>query len=54
MNFLGTVARLFTVMQEVDDTLILVNIGLVASLNTIIVLQFILYWNAVPDKEKTH
>lgn len=53
LNFLGTLARLFTVLQEVEDVLILVNIGTVFALNTIIVLQFILYWNvAVPKAEK--
>lgn len=53
MNFLGTLARLFTVVQEVDDSLILANIATVFALNTIIILQFLLYWNEIPPKEKS-
>lgn len=53
MNFLGCLARLFTVIQEVDDSLILFNIATVFSLNTIIVLQFLMYWSVVPPKEKS-
>lgn len=53
MNFLGTLARLFTVIQEVDDSLILINIATVFVLNTVIVLQFLLYWNVEPPKEKS-
>jgi len=53
LNFLGCLARLFTVIQEVEDSLILLNIGTVFALNTIIVLQFVMYWNAVvPKAEK--
>ena len=52
LNFLGCLARLFTVIQEVDDVLILLNIGTVFALNTIIVLQFVIYWNAAPKVEK--
>lgn len=52
MNFLGALARLFTVVQEVDDSLILANIVSVFVLNTVIVLQFLLYWNEEPPKEK--
>ena len=53
MNFLGTLARLFTVIQEVDDSLILFNIVTVFILNTVIVLQFLVYWNVQPPKEKS-
>ena len=53
LNFLGTLARLFTVIQEVDDSLILFNIATVWILNTVIVLQFLIYWNVEPPKEKS-
>lgn len=52
MNFGGTLARLFTVVQEVDDQLILANCATVFVLNTVIVLQFVAYWNVTPPKQK--
>lgn len=46
MNFAGTSARIFTTLQEVDDSVVL--LGTISSwlLNTIILLQVIWYWNS--------
>ena len=52
LNFLGVMARVFTVLQEVDDSLILINVSSTAILNGIIVLQFVYYWNVEPPKDK--
>eukprot|EP00116_Pleurobrachia_bachei_P008628 sb/3468890/ len=48
MNVLGTLARLFTVVQEVEDKIILMNAGSVFVLNFIIIAQFVVYWNVTP------
>jgi mannose-P-dolichol utilization defect protein 1 len=45
LNFGGSVARIFTTLQEVDDRLILVGYIVGASLNAIIIGQIFLYWN---------
>ena len=52
LNFGGTLARLFTTLQEVDDIMALAVICLSALMNGIIVLQFVIYWNADVDKKK--
>uniref|UniRef100_A0A7S0XRP0 Mannose-P-dolichol utilization defect 1 protein homolog n=1 Tax=Elphidium margaritaceum TaxID=933848 RepID=A0A7S0XRP0_9EUKA len=52
LNFGGSLARLFTTMQEVEDTMALVLICLSVVCNGIIVLQFILYWNASDEIKK--
>lgn len=45
LNFLGTIARVFTTLVEVQDPMLLVNIISVTLLNGIIVVQFLVYWN---------
>ncbi len=45
LNFLGGIARLATVMVETDDFLYQLQYIIGVSLNGIIVLQFVLYWN---------
>lgn len=45
LNFLGGVARLATVLVETDDFLYQLQFILGVSLNGIIVIQFLLYWN---------
>jgi len=46
LSFLGTVARLGTVLLETDDFLYQLQFILALFLNGVIVLQFILYWNS--------
>ena len=54
MNVLGTLARLFTVVQEVEDQIILINASTVFVLNFIIIAQFVMYWNVTaPTAKKT-
>lgn len=54
---LGTLSRIFTTLQEVDDNLILYSILAAFVLNAIIALQMVYYWNspgkktAVPAKQ---
>jgi len=50
LNFAGSVARIFTTLQEVDDTLVLVGFLVGAALNGTIVAQIILYWDNQPAK----
>lgn len=46
--FLGASARIFTTLQEVDDRMILLGYAASASLNGIIAMQVVYYWNARP------
>lgn len=54
---LGTLSRIFTTLQEVDDNLILYSIVAAFVLNAIIAVQMVYYWNspakkaAVPAKQ---
>ncbi|EED16262.1 monosaccharide-P-dolichol utilization protein, putative [Talaromyces stipitatus ATCC 10500] len=54
---LGTLSRIFTTLQEVDDNLILYSIVAAFVLNAVLALQMVYYWNspakktAVPAKE---
>lgn len=50
LNFGGTLARLFTTLQEVDDVMALAVIIASCVCNGIIVFQFVIYWNS--DKKK--
>eukprot|EP01083_Nonionella_stella_P300251 1023966_1 len=50
LNFGGTLARLFTTLQEVNDVMALVVICTSMVCNGTIVLQFAMYWNS--DKKK--
>ncbi|EPS42163.1 hypothetical protein H072_3982 [Dactylellina haptotyla CBS 200.50] len=52
-NFLaGSLARVFTTLQEVDDPLILWSFLGGAILNAVLAAQMIYYWNASPAKGK--
>jgi mannose-P-dolichol utilization defect protein 1 len=51
MLFGGSMARVFTTMQETGDLLMLANYLVGLSLNATIVFQFILYWNADSAKK---
>lgn len=49
--WLGSVARVFTTMQEVKDSLLLVGFCSAAFLNTIIAGQMVYYWRSKPAKK---
>jgi len=55
LNILGNYARIFTTMQEVSDKIVLFQHILAATLNTVIVLQILFYWNSpiAPESKKT-
>ncbi|KAJ1734700.1 hypothetical protein LPJ61_000940 [Coemansia biformis] len=50
--FLGTAARLFTTLVEVDDSLVLVGAVLAFLANSVLAAQMLYYWNAPAPKEK--
>lgn len=50
LQFGGNCARLFTTLQEVPDQLTLLSVVIAAFLNGILLLQFVIYWNA-PAKQ---
>ena len=52
MLFGGSVARVFTTIQETSDNLMLFTYLVGLSLNVIIVVQFLLYWNAADIVKK--
>merc|ERR1740123_883368 len=52
LNFGGTLARLFTTLQEVDDMMALFIVMTSVVCNGIVVLQFVIYWNSDADKKK--
>lgn len=43
---LGSLSRIFTTLQEVDDKLILYSFVAAFSLNAILALQMVYYWNS--------
>lgn len=52
-NYLfGSLARVFTTLQEVDDKLILYGFLAGFALNLVLALQMIYYWNAPSAKAK--
>lgn len=52
-NYLaGSLSRIFTTLQEVDDKLILYGFVSGFILNAILALQMIFYWNAPSEKAK--
>ncbi|KXN69274.1 mannose-P-dolichol utilization defect 1 protein [Conidiobolus coronatus NRRL 28638] len=48
--FFGTLARVFTTLQEVDDKVILISFLLALTMNSILAAQMIYYWNVKPAK----
>ena len=53
MNLAGTLARIFTTLQEVDDALILFSFVCSSLLNGILAFQVIIYWKVkVFDESK--
>lgn len=52
-NYLaGSLSRIFTTLQEVDDNLILYGFISGFLLNAVLALQMIYYWNAPSEKVK--
>ncbi|EGG21197.1 transmembrane protein [Cavenderia fasciculata] len=52
LNLGGSLARVFTTLKEVNDFSVLAGFLTGATLNTIIVIQFLLYWNnKVPTRK---
>jgi mannose-P-dolichol utilization defect protein 1 len=49
---LGSVSRIFTTLQEVDDPIILGGFVAGFALNAVLALQMLYYWNAAPAKGK--
>ena len=49
--WLGSVARVFTTLQEVKDGLLLIGFASAAFLNTIIAGQMVYYWKSKPLKK---
>lgn len=49
---LGSLARVFTTLQEVDDKLILYGFVAGFALNLVLALQMVYYWNAPSAKAK--
>jgi len=52
LSFLGTMARVATVMIESDDFMYRLQFLISLALNGIIVIQFLLYWNNTDEEEK--
>ncbi len=52
MNWLGTLGRIFTTVKETMDPLILASFTTSFGLNTVIMIQFLWYWN-VSSKQAT-
>ena len=48
----GAIARVFTTIQETSDPLMLIQFCSTVILNTIIVIQFLIYWSADKKKEQ--
>ncbi len=46
LNWSGAAARIFTTMQETQDPITLLIFSISFTLNTIIMIQFVVYWNA--------
>ncbi|KAK3722924.1 hypothetical protein LTR37_002069 [Vermiconidia calcicola] len=50
-NFLlGSLSRIFTTLQEVDDNLILYSFMAAAALNAVLAAQMVYYWNSAKSK----
>ncbi|CAG8552586.1 7638_t:CDS:1 [Ambispora leptoticha] len=49
---LGSIARIFTTVTEVNDSIILIGFSLAAIFNAVLALQMLIYWNAVDEMKK--
>ena len=50
LNWAGTAARIFTTLQETQDSLMIATYCTSFTVNTIVLFQFYWYWNV--DKKK--
>lgn len=50
--FGGTIARTATVFFESKDVMLRAQMGMALLLNTILIIQFALYWNSKPTHEE--
>ncbi|KAF2454303.1 putative monosaccharide-P-dolichol utilization protein [Lineolata rhizophorae] len=50
---LGSLSRIFTTLQEVDDALILYGFVAGFTLNAVLAAQMVYYWNSPPEKKTT-
>jgi mannose-P-dolichol utilization defect protein 1 len=53
MLFFGSIARIFTSVQETGDSMMILTYSVSTFANFVIVLQLLYYWNVVPQKAKT-
>ncbi|CAJ0610413.1 unnamed protein product [Cylicocyclus nassatus] len=51
LQFAGTVARVFTSVQDTGDTLLIASFAIAAVLNAILFVQFFLYWDEAKRKK---
>jgi mannose-P-dolichol utilization defect protein 1 len=51
LYFAGSMARIFTTIQEVDDPMILWGFLIATGLNAVLALQMVLYWKRSADKK---
>jgi mannose-P-dolichol utilization defect protein 1 len=49
--FFGSLARVFTTIQEVNDSIILLGFVLTTVLNAVLALQMVYYWNNTDTKQ---
>ncbi|CAD6189566.1 unnamed protein product [Caenorhabditis auriculariae] len=52
LQFAGTLARVFTSVQDTGDQLLIISYGSAAVLNGLIFAQFFIYWNSTNAKKK--
>jgi hypothetical protein len=53
LMFGGTIARTATVFFESKDVMLRAQMGMALLLNTILIVQFALYWNSTPTQPET-
>lgn len=49
--FSGTIARVFTSIQDTGDNLLIASFAIAAVLNAVLFVQFFLYWNEAKRKK---
>lgn len=50
MLFFGSLARIFTSMQETGDSSMIIMYACSTSANAVIIVQLLYYWNVIPKK----
>ncbi|EFA03633.1 mannose-P-dolichol utilization defect 1 protein homolog [Tribolium castaneum] len=54
MLFMGSLARIFTSIQETGDKMVILTYIASTLANGVLVAQLLYYWNVTPQKEKAH